>query len=118
MLISCFLLDGWCLLHSTSGELLHKLVPSSSIWSHPHMIVYSPKNHFIIHYADQKGCLTAFSCNGKQLAYRPLNEPALVCCLIADIVSTTPICFLYRDLLYLLMVITLFLGVSVAEYMS
>ena len=42
------------------------------------MIVSSHHNRFIVHYADQKGCLTVFTCNGKQLAYRPLNEPALV----------------------------------------
>ncbi len=48
------------------------------------MIVSSHQNRFIVHYADQKGCLTVFNCNGKQLAYRPLNEPALVSYVFVD----------------------------------
>ena len=42
------------------------------------MISSTPRAHFLVHYADQKGCLAVFTCNGKQLAYRSLNEPALV----------------------------------------
>lgn len=68
---------GLCLLHGTSGELLHKLVPNTA-WTHPHMISSTPRGNFLVHYADQKGCLAVFTCNGKQLAYRSLNEPALV----------------------------------------
>ncbi|XP_019855658.1 PREDICTED: lipopolysaccharide-responsive and beige-like anchor protein [Amphimedon queenslandica] len=67
---------GCCLIHSTNGELLHKLVPSNP-WTHPHIIKSSPQGHFIVHYADQKGCLAVFSCNGKQLCYKGLGEPAL-----------------------------------------
>ena len=38
----------------------------------------SPQGYFIVHYADQKGCLAVFNCNGKQLCYKALGEPALV----------------------------------------
>ena len=32
----------------------------------------------MVHYADQKGCIVVFSCNGKQFAQCALGDPALV----------------------------------------
>ena len=69
--------DGSCLVHSTCGELLHKL-SSSRNWTFPHLITLTNRGHIIVHYADQKGCLAAFSCNGKQFAQCALGDPALV----------------------------------------
>lgn len=78
IVIACILLiEGCCLIHSISGELLHKLVPSNP-WSCPHLISHSSEGLFIVHYADQKGCLAVFTCNGQQLCYKSLKEPALV----------------------------------------
>jgi hypothetical protein len=69
---------GNCLVHNTSGELLHKLV-SAFNWSFPHLISLTNRGHIVIHYADQKGCIGVFSCNGKQFAQCALGDPALVC---------------------------------------
>ena len=82
-IVSCYKLsaslsqDGCCLLHSTTGELLHNLVPTNA-WNHPHMIAPCPQGLYVIHYADKKGCLAVFTCNGQQLCYKSLDEPALV----------------------------------------
>lgn len=70
-------LDGSCLVHSNSGELLHKLVPSFQ-WVHPHMIDIMRDGRIVVHYADQKGCLAIFSCNERQLCHCQLGDPALV----------------------------------------
>ena len=69
--------DGNCLVHNTSGELLHKLV-SAFNWSFPHLISMTTRGHIVIHYADQKGCIGVFSCNGRQFAQCALGDPALV----------------------------------------
>ena len=82
--MSCFFFivvcipDGYCLVHSTRGELLHKVTPSSQ-WVHPHLIRLTRNGQFVVHYADHKGCLAVFTCNGKQLCVCALTDPALVC---------------------------------------
>ncbi len=70
-------IDGYCLVHSCSGELLHKVTPSAQ-WMHPHLVCLTPDGHFVVHYADQKGCLALFTCNGQQLSHHTLDEPTLV----------------------------------------
>jgi WD40 repeat protein len=75
--------QGCCLIHGTSGELLHKLVPSSP-WCHPHMCLSCPDGSFVIHYADVKGCLSVFTCNGGLISYKSLEEPALAMTLTPD----------------------------------
>jgi WD40 repeat protein len=67
---------GNCLVHNTSGELLHKLVPACN-WSFPHLITLTNRGHIVVHYADQKGCISVFSCNGQQLTQCALGDPAL-----------------------------------------
>ena len=42
------------------------------------MIALCPQGLYVIHYADKKGCLAVFTCNGQQLYYKSLDEPALV----------------------------------------
>ena len=74
----CVYTDGSCLVHSTSGELLHKLV-SSSNWSLPHLVMLTSRGDTVVHYTDQKGCMVTYSCNGAQLAQCALGDPALVC---------------------------------------
>lgn len=69
--------DGYCLVHTTSGELLHKVTPTAQ-WMHPHLVCLTTNGHFIVHYADQKGCLAVFTCNAKQICQHTLNEPTLV----------------------------------------
>ncbi len=69
--------DGYCLIHSVSGELLHKVTPRAQ-WMHPHLVCLTTEGQFVVHYADQKGCLALFTCNGQQLAQHKLDEPALV----------------------------------------
>lgn len=69
--------DGYCLVHSTSGELLHKVTPQAQ-WIHPHLIKLTRNGQFVVHYADRKGGVASFTCNGKQLCERALPEPALV----------------------------------------
>lgn len=64
-------------MHSTSGELLHKLV-SQYNWMFPHLITLTSRGHIVVHYADQKGCIAVFSCNGQQFAQCALGDPALV----------------------------------------
>lgn len=64
-------------MHSTSGELLHKLV-SEYNWMFPHLITLTSRGHIVVHYADQKGCIAVFSCNGQQFAQCALGDPALV----------------------------------------
>ena len=76
-LFVCLLVDGNCLVHNTSGELLHKLV-SAYNWLFPHLISMTTRGHIVVHYADQKGCIAVFSCNGKQFAQCALGDPALV----------------------------------------
>ena len=73
----CYCADGSCLVHSTGGELLHKLV-SAYNWTFPHLITLTSRGHIVVHYADQKGCIVVFSCNGKQFAQCALGDPALV----------------------------------------
>ena len=42
----CLLVDGNCLVHNTSGELLHKLV-SAYNWLFPHLIVMTTRGHIV-----------------------------------------------------------------------
>ena len=75
--LAIFCADGNCLVHNTSGELLHKLVSVCS-WLFPHLIGLTSRGHVVVHYADQKGCIAVFSCNGRQFAQCALGDPALV----------------------------------------
>ena len=77
LFVCLLLVDGNCLVHNTSGELLHKLV-SAYNWLFPHLIAMTTRGHIVVHYADQKGCIAVFSCNGKQFAQCALGDPALV----------------------------------------
>ena len=54
----------WDSLQSTSGELLHKLIPSTQL-VYPHMASITRNGHVVVHYADRSGCLAMFTCNGK-----------------------------------------------------
>ena len=66
-----------CLLLVDGNCLLHKLV-SAYNWLFPHLIAMTTRGHVVVHYADQKGCIAVFSCNGKQFAQCALGDPALV----------------------------------------
>ena len=66
LFVCLLLVDGNCLVHNTSGELLHKLV-SAYNWLFPHLIAMTTRGHVVVHYADQKGCIAVFSCNGSSL---------------------------------------------------
>ena len=70
-----------CMVHTTSGELLHKLIPSTQL-VYPHMASITRNGHVVVHYADRSGCLALFTCNGKQLCQHSLGDPALVSILI------------------------------------
>lgn len=69
--------DGYSLVHTAGGELLHKLVPNSQ-WLYPHLTAITRNGHIVVHYADQKGGLVVFTCNGEELCQQPLNDRALV----------------------------------------
>ena len=69
--------DGYSLVHTTYGELLHKLVPSTQ-WLYPHLTAITRNGHIVIHYADQKGGLVVFTCNGEELCQQSLTDRALV----------------------------------------
>lgn len=68
---------GSTLVHSTCGELLHNISPSPHL-THPHLLKVTRSGHLVVHYADQKGCLVVYSCNGELLSQLPLEGPALV----------------------------------------
>lgn len=70
--------DGSTLVHSISGELLHNISPPSAHLLHPHLVRITRMGHLVLHYADQKGCLAVYTCNGRLLSLLPLDGPALV----------------------------------------
>ena len=75
--------DGSTLIHSVSGELLHNISPGSpggppGGLSYPHLLRLTRSGHLVVHYADQKGVLVVFSCNGNLLSRLQLDGPALV----------------------------------------
>ena len=76
--------DGCYLVHTTSGELLHKLIPSAEL-VHPHMTSIAINGHFVVHYADHSGHLAVFTCGGRQLCECSLGDPALVSMLFLPI---------------------------------
>lgn len=71
---------GSTLVHSTCGELLHNISPSSHL-THPHLLRITRNGHLVVHYANQKGCLAVYTCNGSLISQLKLEEPALVQCL-------------------------------------
>lgn len=75
--ISIYSSDGYSLVHTTYGELLHKLVPSTQ-WLYPHLTTITRNGSIVIHYADQKGGLVVYTCNGEELCQQPLTDRALV----------------------------------------
>ena len=67
---------GCCLVHSMTGELLHKLLPPSQR-THPHLTTFTSNGHILVHYSDQKGALDMFSCNGRHLCELTLQDNIL-----------------------------------------
>ena len=64
-------------MHTTCGELLHKLVPSTK-WMYPHLTTITRNGSIVIHYTDQKGGVVVYTCNGEELCQQSLGDRALV----------------------------------------
>ena len=79
--MSCYV-GGRCLVHTTSGEVLHSLQPNFQRGQmqcvHPHHAKITSQGHVVLLYADHTGVVASFTNGGKQLACKMLPEQALV----------------------------------------
>ena len=81
-LLLCFFyalysLGGICLLHATSGDLLRSLTTPTGL-TRPHLAAFGCDGQVVFQYSDGSGYVGVFSCNGKLLVHRSVDEQLLV----------------------------------------
>ena len=72
-----FFLEGACLLHTISGDLLYSL-KGPAYCLHPRLINISNEGNILVNYSDETGVMAMFTNNGKLLSHVKLNEQNLV----------------------------------------
>jgi len=69
-------LEGACLLHSISGDLLYSL-KGPSVCQHPRLISISNIGNILVNYSDENGYMAMYTSNGKILSHVKLTEQNL-----------------------------------------
>ncbi|XP_065829708.1 lipopolysaccharide-responsive and beige-like anchor protein isoform X2 [Oscarella lobularis] len=74
---------GICLLHATSGDLLRSLTTPTGL-TRPHLAAFGCDGQVVFQYSDGSGYVGVFSCNGKLLVHRSVDEQLLAIIVSAD----------------------------------